>query len=195
MAVSRRLACGTLAALALCTASASLACSGMAPKTLSPADLSEAQALYLPTPADVVEAMLALAKVGPGDVLYDLGAGDGRIPIAAARRYGIRAVGIELDGDKLAEARCNAREAGVERLVEFRQADLFAADFREATVVTLFLFPEMNLKLRPRLQSELAPGTRIVSHRFDLGDWKPDRRIDVRGHALFLWTIPPRGMR
>ena len=192
MAVSRRLACGTLAALALCAASATLACSGRAPKTLSPADLSEAQALYLPTPADVVEAMLALAKVGPGDVLYDLGAGDGRIPIAAARRYGIRAVGIELDGDKLVEARCNAREAGVERLVEFRQADLFAADFREATVVTLFLFPEMNLKLRPRLQSELAPGPRIVSHRFDLGDWKPDRRIDVRGHALFLWIVPPR---
>ena len=193
MAMRRRHACGVLAALALGAASPAFGCAGVAPKTLSSADLNEAQALYLPTPADVVDAMLALAKVGPGDVLYDLGAGDGRIPIAAARRYGVRAVGIELDGEKIAEARCNAREAGVERLVEFRQADIFTADFREATVVTLFLFPEMNLKLQPRLRAELAPGTRIVSHRFDLGDWKPDQRIEVRGHALFLWAVPPPG--
>jgi tRNA A58 N-methylase Trm61 len=153
--------------------------------------LSEGEALYIPTPQHVVDAMLRLANVGPGDVLYDLGSGDGRIPVAAARRYGIRAVGIELDARKIAEARCNARERGVEERVEFRQADVFEADFREASVVTLFLFPEMNLRLQPRLR-ELAPGTRVVSHRFDLGDWPPDLRAEVDGHAIFLWIVPPR---
>ncbi len=97
-----------------------------------------------------------------------------------------------MDARKIAEARCNAQVSGVEQQVEFRQADVFEADFREASVVTLFLFPEMNLRLRPRLLTELAPGTRIVSHRFDLGDWPPDRRADVDGHAIFLWIVPPR---
>jgi len=159
------------------------------------AALNEAEALYLPTPQHVVDAMLRMAKLGRGDVLYDLGSGDGRIPITAAQRYGVRAVGIELDGRKISEARCNASERAVAQLVEFRQEDIFKADFREATVVTLFLFPEMNLRLRPRLLAELAPGTRIVSHRFGLGDWPPERRADVDGHALFLWTVPARTTR
>jgi SAM-dependent methyltransferase len=179
--------------LSLLAAGPASACPpGHASATPSAAELSEGEALYLPTPRRVVDAMLGLANVGSGDVLYDLGSGDGRIPITAARRYGIRAVGIELDARKIADARCNARESGVAQRVEFRQADVFEADFREASVVTLFLFPEMNRRLRPRLRAELAPGTRIVSHRFDLGDWPPDRRVEVDGHAIFLWIVPPR---
>jgi SAM-dependent methyltransferase len=180
-------------ALSIGVAGAVIACpSGHTKATPNAAELSESEALYLPTPQRVVDAMLRLANVGPDDVLYDLGSGDGRIPITAARRYGIRAVGIELDARKIAEARCNARESGVEQRVEFRQADVFEADFRKASVVTLFLFPEMNRRLRPRLRAELAPGTRIVSHRFDLGDWPPDRRTEVDGDEIFLWIVPPR---
>ena len=154
------------------------------------AEMHEAEVLYLPTPQHVVEAMLRLAGVSGADVVYDLGAGDGRIPIAAARTYGARGVGIELDGRMIERARCNAREAGMERLVEFRQEDLFLADLREATVVTLFLFPEMNRRLMPKLLSELRTGTRIVSHRFGLGDWPPERTIESSGHPLLLWTVP-----
>jgi len=154
------------------------------------AEMHEAEVVYLPTPHPVVAAMLRLAGVSRSDVVYDLGSGDGRIPIAAARAYGARGVGIELDGRMIERARCNAREAGMERLVEFRQEDLFRADLREATVVTLFLFPEMNRRLRQKLVSELRPGTRIVSHRFGLGDWPPERTIKTRGHPLLLWTVP-----
>lgn len=150
----------------------------------------EADAVYLPTPQPVVDAMLRLAGVSRADIVYDLGSGDGRIPITAARTYGARGVGIELDGRMLELARANARKAGVERLVEFRQEDLFHADIREATVVTLFLFPQMNQQLRPKLRAELRPGTRIVSHRFGLGDWPPERTIDVNGHPVMLWKIP-----
>ena len=156
----------------------------------NPAEMHEADVLYLPTPHHVVEAMLRLARVSSADVVYDLGSGDGRIPIAAARGYGARGVGIELDGRMIERARCNAREAGMERLVEFRQEDLFRAELREATVVTLFLFPEMNRRLAPKLFSELRPGTRIVSHRFGLGDRPPERIIEARGHPLLLWTVP-----
>jgi SAM-dependent methyltransferase len=147
---------------------------------------------YVPTPEKVVEGMLELAKVGPKDVVYDLGSGDGRIPIAAARRYGVRAVGIELDARLVERARCNAREAGVAHLVEFRREDLFGASLRDATVVTLFLFPGMNERLRPKLATELAPGARVVSHRFGVGSWQPEREIDARGHPVLLWTMPPR---
>jgi SAM-dependent methyltransferase len=138
----------------------------------------------------VVDAMLALARVAPGDVVYDLGSGDGRIPIAAARRYGVRAVGVELDARLVERARCNARAAGVAHLVEFRQEDLFATSLHEATVVTLFLFPEAAARLRPKLVAELAPGARVVSHRFGLGGWPPEREVDAGGHPLLLWTIP-----
>ena len=154
------------------------------------AEMHEAEVMYLPTPHPVVEAMLRLAGVSGTDVVFDLGSGDGRIPIAAARAYGARGVGIELDGRMIERARCNAREAGMERLVEFRQEDLFRADLREATVVTLFLFPEMNVRLSPKLFAELRPGTRIVSHRFGIGDRPPERSVEAGGHPLLLWTVP-----
>ncbi len=163
-----------------------------APPAAAPnaASMHEAEVLYLPTPQPVVEAMLRLARVSRTDVVYDLGSGDGRIPIAAARAYGARGVGIELDGRMIERARCHAREAGMERLVEFRQGDLFRADLREATVVTLFLFPEMIQRLGPKLRAELRPGSRIVSHRFAFGSWPPDRTIEADGHELFLWAVP-----
>ena len=153
------------------------------------AQVYEADALYLPTPHAVVESMLRLAGVSGADVVYDLGSGDGRIPIAAAQAYGARGVGIELDGRMLELARINARKAGVDRLVEFRQEDLFRADLREATVVTLFLFPEMNRRLGPKLFAELRPGARIVSHRFGIGERKPDRVVEIGGHEILLWTV------
>ena len=154
------------------------------------AELHEAEALYLPTPRPVVDAMLRLAGVSRTDVVYDLGSGDGRIPIAAAREYGARGVGIELDNRLIGRARCSAREAGMEHLVEFRQEDLFLTDLREATVVTLFLFPHLNQRLGPKLRAELRPGTRIVSHRFGIGDWKPERTIEVGGNPVMFWTVP-----
>ena len=149
--------------------------------------------IYVPTPPEVVEEMLRLAKVKKGDVLYDLGSGDGRIPVAAAKKYGIRAVGIDIDPERISEANANARNAGVEKLVRFRNEDLFKADFKEATVVTLYLLPELNVKLRPRLLAELKPGTRVVSHQFDMGTWKPDKKVELSaGRTIYLWTIPPR---
>ncbi|HEV8094954.1 MAG TPA: class I SAM-dependent methyltransferase [Burkholderiales bacterium] len=146
--------------------------------------------IFVPTPHEVVEDMLRLVDVKKGDVLYDLGSGDGRIPIAAAKIYGVRAVGIDIDPARIAEAQENAKKAGVTHLVEFRQADLFLSDFREATVVTLYLLPELNVKLRPRLWAELKPGTRIVSHQFDMGDWKPDKKLESTGRTIYFWTIP-----
>ena len=182
-ALAAALACAVAGAHAACTEEAR----GAVPNA---AELHEAEVLYLPTPHHVVEAMLELARVAPGDVVYDLGSGDGRIPIAAARRHGARAVGIELDARLVERARCNARAAGVAHLVEFRQQDLFGADLREATVVTLFLFPAINERLRPKLAAELAPGARVVSHRFGLGSWPPDRATEAGGHPLLLWTMP-----
>ena len=129
--------------------------------------------------------------MSPADVVYDLGSGDGRIPIAAAREHGARGVGIELDGRMIAHARCRAREARIEHRVEFREKDLFGTDLRDATVVTLFLFPAMHRRLAPKLRAELRPGTRIVSHQFDLGDWPPDAERDVDGYRILRWTVPP----
>jgi tRNA G37 N-methylase Trm5 len=146
--------------------------------------------IYVPTPQEVVDEMLEVAKVGKGDVLYDLGSGDGRIPVTAAKRFGIRAVGIDIDPDRIREAKENARKNGVEKLVTFRNEDLFQTDFREASVVTLYLLPDLNVKLRPRLLKELKPGTRIVSHQFDMGDWKPERTIDLNGRTIYFWTVP-----
>lgn len=134
--------------------------------------------------------MLRLAAPRPGEVLYDLGAGDGRIAIAAARDYGIRAVGIEIDARKVAEARANVARAGLSGLVEIRQGDAMDADLRDANVVTLFLFPQINERLAPKLRAELRPGARIVSHRFGLGDWPPEREVSTQGHPLLLWTVP-----
>jgi ribosomal protein L11 methylase PrmA len=146
--------------------------------------------IFVPTPQEVVEDMLRLVDIKKGDVLYDLGSGDGRIAITAAKVYGIRAVGIDIDPQRIAEAQENAKKAGVTQLVEFRQADLFTSDFKEATVITLYLLPELNVKLRPRLLAELRPGTRIVSHQFDMGDWRPDKKLEAVGRTIYFWTIP-----
>jgi SAM-dependent methyltransferase len=146
--------------------------------------------IYVPTPQSMVERMLELAKVSSKDVVYDLGCGDGRVVVAAARRYGVRAVGIDIDPQRIAEANANARAAGVTNLVQFRLADLFETDLREASVVTLYLLPSLNLKLRPKLMRELRKGTRVVSHDFDMGDWKPEQTVNVQGGTLYLWTIP-----
>lgn len=148
--------------------------------------------MYVPTPQPVVEAMLKMAKVRKDDVLYDLGSGDGRIPITAARQYGVRAVGIDIDPERIAEATANAEKAGVTKLVTFRNADLFTSDFSEASVVTLYLLDSLNEKLRPKLLAELKPGTRIVSHAFRMGDWKPERMQEVDGQMIFFWTVPAR---
>jgi ribosomal protein L11 methylase PrmA len=148
--------------------------------------------IYVPTPPEVVEEMLKLAEVKKGDVLYDLGSGDGRIAVTAAKKYGIRAVGIDIDPERIREAGENAKRAGVAGLVEFRREDLFSADFREATVVTLYLLPELNLRLRPRLLAELKPGTRIVSHQFDMAEWKPEKQMEVNGRTIYFWTIPAK---
>jgi SAM-dependent methyltransferase len=148
--------------------------------------------IFVPTPQDVVDDMLRLANVQKGDVLYDLGSGDGRIPIAAARKYGIRATGIDIDPERIREATENAKKAGVTHLVQFRQENLFTADFKDATVITLYLLPDLNVKLRPKLWNELKPGTRIVSHQFEMGAWKPEKKLESNGRTIYFWTVPPR---
>ena len=148
--------------------------------------------IFVPTPQEVVDEMLRIADVKKGDVLYDLGSGDGRIPVTAAKRFGVRAVGIDIDPERIREANENARRNGVTDLVKFRQEDLFKADFREATVVTLYLLPDLNVKLRPKLWAELKPGTRIVSHQFEMGTWKPEKVVEVNGRTVYFWTVPPR---
>ena len=155
---------------------------------------------FVPTTDEAVQAMLKLAGVKKSDTVYDLGCGDGRIVVAAAKTYGAHAVGIDIDPQRIKEARENAKKAGVESLVRFEENDLFKADFQAATVVTLFLLPEVNLKLRPKLLQDLKPGTRVVSNTFDMGDWKPDKEFVVDGDSddtylsrrLFLWIVPAR---
>jgi predicted O-methyltransferase YrrM len=151
---------------------------------------------YVPTHESLVDEMLRMAKVGKNDILYDLGSGDGRIVITAAQKFGTRGVGYDLDPDRIREARQNAQRAGVTDRVRFEQQDIFKAKISDATVVTMYLLPDVNLKLRPKLLSELKPGTRIVSHNYDLGDWQPIQRteMDVTGvnHTLFLWIVPSR---
>jgi SAM-dependent methyltransferase len=148
---------------------------------------------YEPTSPEIVDAMLRLARVGPQDVVYDLGCGDGRIVIAAAQRFGARAVGVDVDPRRVAESRENVRRAGLEGKVEIRQQDLFETELRDATAVMLYLWPKVNLKLRPRLLDGLRPGARVVSHSHDMGDWKPDEEVVVGTARLFLWRIPARG--
>ena len=153
---------------------------------------TEPDVVYVPTPQPVVEAMLKLADVKSGDLLYDLGSGDGRIPITAAKVYGVRAVGIDIDPERIAEANANAEAAGVTGRVTFRQADLFETDLRDADVVTLYLLQSLNERLRPKLLRELKPGSRIVSHAFSMGDWQPERTQEVDGSTIYLWTVPNR---
>jgi len=154
-------------------------------RTLRPPDV-----LNQPTPPEVVRAMLTLAGVGSSDIVYDLGSGDGRIVIGAARDHGARGVGIDIDPVAIWEGRERAKDAGVEGRVRFLNGDLFEVDFSEATVVTMYLLPALNLKLRPRLLAQLKPGARIVSHAWDMGDWLPDRTVTVNGSRIFLWTVP-----
>jgi SAM-dependent methyltransferase len=149
--------------------------------------------IFVPTPEEVVDAMLQVANVTSRDVVYDLGCGDGRIVITAAKKYGARGVGIDIDPQRIAEATANAKKEGVTDRVSFRQADLFTSDIGEATVVTLYLLPSLNLKLLPKLMKELKPGTRVVSHAFDMGDeWPPEQTLDVDGRKVYYWTIPKR---
>lgn len=145
---------------------------------------------YIPSPRATVDEMLRLADVGPRDVVYDLGAGDGRVVIAAAAKFGARGVGVEIDARLVAQAQRNAEQAGVADRVQFLQQDLFAASLRDATVVALYLSPNLNEKLRPALLA-LAPGTRIVSHSSGMGDWRPDRKTSIRKDVL-LWVVPAR---
>ena len=147
---------------------------------------------YVPTPPAVVDAMLSLARVTATDVVYDLGSGDGRIPIEAATRHGAEGIGVALDPALVKRARKGAEDAGVEKRVHFSRADIFKTDLSKATVVTLYLSPTINLRLREKLRRELRPGSRIVSHRFDMGDWKPDEERVVDNIHVFLWAIPPR---
>ena len=146
--------------------------------------------IFVPTPQEVVDAMLKLAKVTKSDVIYDLGSGDGRIPITAAKTYGARGVGIDIDPQRIREANENLKIAGVGDRVKFLNQDLFTTDISEATVVTLYLLPSLNLRLIPKLNSQLKPGTRIVSHSFDMGSAKPLETLNVNGRTIYFWTTP-----
>ena len=182
MFTTKLLAVSSLAAgLALATAAAGKDAPARAART--------PDVVYVPTPEPVVERMLDLAHVGKGDVVYDLGCGDGRIVIAAAKRGARRGVGVDIDPERIAEARANVRAAGVGDRVEIVEGDLFEMDLSDATVVTLYLLPDLNLRLRPKLLA-LKPGTRIVSHAFDMGDWKPERTAQVDGKTVYSWTVP-----
>jgi ribosomal protein L11 methylase PrmA len=151
--------------------------------------------IFVPTPQDVVEDMLRLANVKKGDVLYDLGSGDGRIAITAAKKYGVKATGIDIDPERIREANENAKKAGVGNLVQFKNENLFSADFKDATIITLYLLPDLNVKLRPKLWDELKPGTRIVSHQFEMGTWKPEKKLESNGRTIYFWTVPARDKR
>jgi precorrin-6B methylase 2 len=168
-----------------------------APQASSPAPQKELRApdvIYVPTPQDVVEAMLKVAKVSKGDVLYDLGSGDGRIPITAAQKYGIaRGIGIDINPERIKEANENLAKARVGDRVRFVNADLFEANLSDATVITLYLLPTLNLKLLPKLLKEVKPGTRIVSHAFDMGNWKPEQTLKVGTRTVYFWTMPAPG--
>jgi tRNA G37 N-methylase Trm5 len=147
---------------------------------------------YVPTPQTVVDKMLEIAAVTKDDVVYDLGSGDGRIVITAAKKYGVRGVGVDIDPERIREANANAVLAGVADRVKFLEQDLFKTDLKEASVVTLYLLPEVNLRLRPKLWSELKPGTRVVSHAFDMGDWLPEQKVEVEGKTIYFWVIPKK---
>jgi ribosomal protein L11 methylase PrmA len=182
----------TIRALAL----VSLMCvAGLPTRALAQAATQEAptrrpDVIYVPTPEEVVEAMLQVANVTKNDVVYDLGCGDGRIPVTAAKKYGARGVCVDIDPQRIKEATENVTKNGVTDRVRIVQGDLFEQNLSEATVVTLYLLPSLNVKLMPKLKKELKPGTRIVSHAFDMGDWKPEKELDVNGRKVYYWTIP-----
>jgi hypothetical protein len=146
---------------------------------------------FVPTPQEVVDKMIELGGVKKGDTHYDLGSGDGRIVISAAKK-GARAVGFEIDPDLVKESRENIKKAGVENLAEIRQQDILTVDLSPASVVTMYLLPDVNLKLRPNVLSQMKPGSRVVSHAFDMGDWKPDKTERVNGRTIYLWIVPAK---
>lgn len=153
-------------------------------------DTIDSDVPFVESPQPIVDKMLEIANVTENDVVYDLGSGDGRIPITAAREYGARGVGIEIKPHLVEKARKNAENAGVSDRVEFRRGDLFEADISDATVVTIYLLPTVNMRLRPKLFRELDPGTRIVSHDFDMNEWEPDTTWESGGETVYRWTIP-----
>ena len=151
---------------------------------------------YVPTLPEIVDEMLRLANVGKNDVVYDLGCGDGRLVIAAVKKFGAkRGVGVDIDPQRIKESKENAQTAGVQNRVKFFVQDLFKTNIREATVVTLYLLPEINLRLRPKLLAELKPGTRVVSNSFDMGDWKYEKIAFVGEQPIYFWTIPAKAVR
>jgi SAM-dependent methyltransferase len=160
----------------------------------APAPARKPDVPYEPTPPNVVDVMLSMADLRKGDVVYDLGCGDGRVVIAAVKKPGIRGVCVDIDPQRIAESRQNAAAAGVVDRISFRTEDLFATPLKDATVVMLFLWPEVNLRLRPKLLQELRPGTRVVSHWHDMGNWKPDRLVTANGNGrprpIYMWLVP-----
>ena len=200
---SRSVVLGVVFALAACTSTsaskpaatesnttAAAPASAQAPAPANPqAPLREPDVIYVPTPQNVVDAMLKMANVTASDVVYDLGSGDGRIPITAAQKYGARAVGIDINPQRIKEAYENLAKANVSDKVQFLNQDLFETDLSKATVITLYLLPSLNQKLMPKLK-QLKPGTRIVSHSFDMGTaWPPEKTEDVQGRVIYFWTI------
>lgn len=146
---------------------------------------------FVPSPQEVVDRMIELSSVKKGDLVYDMGSGDGRIVIAAAKK-GAKTVGFEIDGDLVKESRENIRKAGVQNLAEIRQQDILSVDFSAASVITMYLLPDVNLKLKPNLLRQLKPGSRVVSHSFDMGDWPPDKVEQVNGRTVYLWIVPAK---
>ena len=165
------------------------ATAAVAQTAATPAEPRRPDVIFVPTPEEVVEEMLKVANVTGKDVLYDLGSGDGRIPITAAKKFGTRGIGVDIDPERIKEANENLKNSGVGDKVKFIQGDLFEMDLTPATVITLYLLPALNLKLRPKLL-KLKPGTRIVSHDFDMGDWKPEKTVKVGTRNVYFWTIP-----
>lgn len=169
-----------------------LGASGLIGAAEQGATLRGPDVIFVPTPNDIVATMLRMAAVSKKDMVYDLGCGDGRIVITAAQKYGARGVGIDIDPERVEEATANVRKAGVADRVKIIRGDLFEADISAATVVTLYLLTDLNIKLRPKLLRDLNPGTRVVSHAFSMGEWKPERTAEVSGTTVYLWRIPPR---
>ena len=169
---------------------AALAPWGQPPQPLQPAPALDVP--YVPTPPEVVEAMLSMANVRRSDTVYDLGSGDGRLVVTAAQRFGARGLGVDIDPQRIKEAQSNAERAKVVDRVEFRQADLFDLDLKPATVLTMYLLPDVNLKLRPRILEQLRPGSRVVSHNFTMGTWQPDAQQTLGEHRVYLWIVPAR---
>jgi 16S rRNA G966 N2-methylase RsmD len=170
---------------------------GIVPALMAQAQTGQAlrtpDVIFVPTPQNVVEAMLKMANVRQGDIVYDLGSGDGRIPITAVQKFGAtRATGIDIDPQRIKEANENAQNAKVTDKVRFLNQDLFTSNFSDATVITLYLLPSLNEKLRPKLLAELKPGTRIVSHAFTMGDWTPEKTETIDGRTIYFWTIPSK---